>query len=150
MDTSYIIDNARELKRLCELVSRISKEELLLPLNIEGCTIAAALAHLAYWDQRALLLMKKWKKTGVTASPIDVDITNDSLLPFILAIPPVICAKLAVACAEAIDSELENAEPELISKIEELNDGHRLHRHIHRKMHLDDIQLLMESRIYKS
>jgi hypothetical protein len=146
MDTNFINENAHELERLRALVNKLTKEELLLPLYKEGWTIASALAHLAFWDQRALMLMKKWGKSDVTESPIDTDLTNDTLLPFFLAIPPKISAQLAVSCAEAIDRELENASPELIQKIEMLHEKHRLNRHIHRKMHIDEIQLFIEKR----
>lgn len=146
MDTNFINENAYELERLRALVKRLTKEELLLPLYKEGWTIASALAHLAFWDQRALMLMNKWRKTEVTASPIDTDLTNDTLVPFFLAIQPEISARLAVSCAEAIDRELEYASPELIQNIEKLNEKHRLHRHVHRKMHVDEIQLFLETR----
>jgi hypothetical protein len=149
MDNSYIVENSRELERLRALAGRITNEELLLPLYKEGWTIASAFAHLAFWDQRALVLMRKWKKTGVSPSPIDDDVTNDSLLPFFLALPPEVSAKLAVSCAEAIDREIEKASTDFILKIAGLNEKHRLHRHIHRKMHLDEIQSLLESRKLK-
>ncbi len=109
-------------------------------------TIAVALAHLACWDQRSLVLMRKWQREGVESSPIDIDVTNDSLLPLLLSIPPRTAARLAVSAAEAIDRELENASSELIAAIEDLGEDFRLYRSIHRKLHLDEIENILKNK----
>lgn len=139
MERQFVIENTRERKRLQLLVNRITDEELNLPLY-DGWTIAAALAHLAFWDQWALVLMRKWKTNPISLSPVDSNILNDALLPIGLAIPPRETANLAVSSAEAIDRELEEASPELIAAIEKLGQPSRLYRSIHRKLHLDEIE----------
>lgn len=149
MDRPFIVENARERERLRRLVDRISDKELSLPMW-EGWTIAAALAHLAFWDQRALVLMKKWKISGVAFSPIDDDVTNDSILPLCSAISPRVAAGLAVTASEAIDLELEKAGKNLISDIWQLGERFRLYRSEHRKLHLDQIESLLNSRGGKS
>ena len=58
MNREFVIENERERNRLKLLVERISDLELILKMW-EGWTVAAAFAHLAFWDQRALVLMKK-------------------------------------------------------------------------------------------
>jgi hypothetical protein len=121
------------------LTERLTDEELIFPIG-NGWTIAVALAHLAFWDQRALFLLRKWKKDGVEASPIDIDITNDALLPLWLAVPPRKAANLAISSAEAIDRELEEAPTELINEIVSLGEKFRLYRSFHRKQHLDEIE----------
>jgi hypothetical protein len=135
----FVADNARELDRLRALTERLTDEELIFPIG-NGWTIAVALAHLAFWDQRALFLLRKWKKDGVEASPIDIDITNDALLPLWLAVPPRKAANLAISSAEAIDRELEEAPTELINEIVSLGEKFRLYRSFHRKQHLDEIE----------
>jgi hypothetical protein len=67
-------------------------------------------------------------------------VTNDSLLPLLLAIPPRTAANLAVSSAEAIDRELKEASSELITAIERLAEKFRLYRCIHRKLHLVQIE----------
>ena len=84
--------------------------------------------------------MRKWKKGGVEPSPIDIDITNDTLLSQWLAIPPREAANLVISSAEAIDRELEEASPDFIVEIESLGEKFRLYRSIHRKLHLDQIE----------
>jgi hypothetical protein len=142
MDRAFVSENARERERLRRLVSRITDQELGLPMWA-GWTIAAGLAHLAFWDSRALGLMKKWKASGVAPSPIEDDVTNDSILPLCLAIPPRTAANLALASAEAIDLELEKAGEDLIRDIRRLGERFRLYRCDHRKDHLDQIENLL-------
>ena len=64
MDSPFVAENAQERERLRSLVKRLTDEELSLPLE-NGWTIAVALAHLSFWDQRSLFLMRKWNKSGV-------------------------------------------------------------------------------------
>jgi hypothetical protein len=143
MDRPFVTENTRERQRLRSLVTRMTDEELNLPLT-EGWTIASALAHLAFWDQRALVLLRKWQKSGVTESPSDTDTTNEALLPLSLAIDPRVAANLAVSSAETIDLELEKASPDLIKEIEGLGDDFRLYRSKHRQLHLDEIESALQ------
>ncbi len=71
---------------------------------------------------------------------------NDSLLSIWRAIPPRAAANLAVEAAEEIDRELEAVSSELIIKIESLGERFRLYRSIHRKLHVDQIVKLLNSR----
>ena len=146
MTRLFVTENAQQRNRLRLLVDRLTDEELCLPME-SGWTVAVALAHLAYWDQRSLMLMRKWQREGVKLLPIDIGVTNDSLLPLLLAIPPRTAARLAVSAAEAIDRELENASSELITAIEALGEDFRLYRSIHRKLHLDEIEGILNNRI---
>ena len=139
MDRPFVAENAKELERLRALVERLTDEELIFPIG-NGWTIAVALAHLAFWDQRALFLLRKWKQEEVESSHIDVDIINDALLSSWLAIPPRKAANLAVSSAEAIDRELAQAPAEFINEIVALGEPFRLYRSIHRKLHLDEIE----------
>jgi hypothetical protein len=135
----FVAENALERTRLRSLVERLTDEDLSHPLGTDW-TVAVALAHLAFWDQRALVLMRRWKASGVAPSPIDIDVTNESLLPLWSALPPRAAAELAVSSAEAIDRELEEAPPELIMAIEGLGEKFRLYRSDHRRMHIDQIE----------
>ena len=145
MDRSFVEENAKERERLISLVGRLTDEELGLSME-NGWTIAVALAHLAFWDQRSLVLMRKWKLTEVAPSPLDVDVTNDSLLPSWLALAPRAAANLAVSSAEAIDTELEEAPSELILSIEKMGQRFRLFRSDHRKLHLDEIEQFLKEK----
>ena len=146
MERSFVKENARERERLISLVESLKDEELSLPLG-DDWTIAIALAHLAFWDQRSLFLVRKWKKSGeVEFSPIDMDVTNDSLLGLWRALPPRIAASLAVSSAEEVDRELEETPSDLITKIESIGEKNRVYRSVHRKMHIDQIEDLLKKR----
>ena len=142
MGSEFAAANQRERERLHALVTRLTDEELMRPMG-HHWTVAVALAHLAFWDERSLFLLRKWQREGVTPSPMDIDVTNDALLALWRAIPPRAAANLAVAAAEAVDRELEAASPELIDAIRELGEDFRLFRSIHRKLHLDEIEAVI-------
>lgn len=139
MERPFVIENARERQRLTSLVGRLTDAQLSRPID-ENWTVAVALAHLAFWDQRSLSLMRKWASKGVAPEPIDFELANECLLPLWRALAPRAAADLAVSAAEAVDRALEQAPAALISEIERLGDRTRLYRSDHRKMHLDEIE----------
>ena len=140
MDCPFVTENTRERERLRALAAKLSDEDLRLNLG-DGWTIATAFAHLAFWDQRSLIIIRKWNREGVTpSSPPDFDPINDALLPLCRAIPPRAAANLAIASAESVDREIEQLSPEMVAAIEGLGDRRRLFRSIHRKMHMDQIE----------
>jgi hypothetical protein len=144
---NYNKENDVSRERLKKLVNSITDEELKLVIYKEGWTIAAALGHLAFWDERRVAVVRYWKQRGVQASGIagtDTHVINDALVPFFLAIPVRKMAKLAVQAAEKADKALEELPAEMIPSIEALGDIHSLNRSIHRKMHLDEIDTLLK------
>jgi hypothetical protein len=146
MGRSFVGENARERERLRSLVERLTDEQLSFPLGNDW-TIAVALAHLAFWDQRSLVLIRKWKNSKIIEpSPIDINVTNDALLSLWLLLPLRKAANLAVSCAESIDRELEETSEEMIGQIENLEGKSRIYRSIHRKMHLDQIEALLNEK----
>jgi hypothetical protein len=140
--------NRKGLERLQKLANRLTDEQLALPVG-DGWTIAAILAHLAFWDFRALVLVKRWKLTEVERSPIDTDAVNDAVKPLCQAIEVREAANLAIQAAEAVDTELENLPEPVKAGIENLvREGKfRLDRSIHRNEHIDEIErVLAEAR----
>ncbi len=146
MNNSYIEENDRERKRLIDLVNRITDRELSKQVYVEGWTVAVVFAHLAFWDERRIWLLRRWKKDGVRQSAYDdyiTDMMNDSLLPFFLALEPRKAANMAVSIAEELDREIAGLSPKMVKAIEALGDPHALDRSIHRKLHLDEIDKLL-------
>jgi hypothetical protein len=147
MDRQFDIENTKERERLRALVSRITDEELKIPYYKEGWTIAAGLAHLAFWDQYGLAILRRWKQGGVLAhSHSDSNAVNDAALVLALAIPPMAAAKLAISSAEAIDREIEQSSSDFVKAVEALKEPYRLNRSIHRKLHLDEIEALLKAK----
>src|SRR5262249_61752566 len=105
MAPSHVTENNHARARLRALVDRLSDGDLARPLEA-GWTVGAVLAHLAFWDQRALLLIERWEKEGPHAVPRsidgkDVDWINDSAKALCLALAPRAAARLPAARAAA-------------------------------------------------
>ncbi|MGD0794363.1 MAG: maleylpyruvate isomerase N-terminal domain-containing protein [Dehalococcoidales bacterium] len=145
-ERQFVTENKGERERLKKLVNEMTDKELKLIIYKEGWTIAVALAHLAFWDQYALALLKRWKKEGVYPSHREWDNINDALVPLALSIPPRVAAALAVSSAEAVDREIENSTPEFIKAVEALNEPFRLNRTFNRKTHLDEIDAFLKTK----
>lgn len=139
MERQFVPENAAQRERLHALVETITDEQLQVCLP-NGWPVYCVLAHLAFWDQRSVILLRKWAKDGINPSPIDPNVVNDALLPIFEAIPARLAADLAISAANVIDMELEKASDEFIASIAALGDRFRLYRSMHRKLHLDKIQ----------
>jgi hypothetical protein len=143
LDRSFVEVNRLARERLRATVSRLSDADLNQNVG-DGWTIAAALAHVAFWDRRAQVLLEKWQKTGEVPlpSPADIDVINDAAQHLIGLIPPRAAATEAVAAADAVDSALETLNAELLDRVI-ANSATRVDRARHRVEHLDEIDRLL-------
>ena len=150
MERQYVKENSKSRERLRKLVDDITDEELKLVIYKEVWTVAAILAHVAFWDERRVILMKKWKqKNKIYLGDLEMDVYhvfNDSMLPLLLDIPPRKAANLAVLTAEKVDRKLEQATPALVAALEASGYPLAFDRSIHRKMHLDEIEALLKTK----
>ncbi len=142
-DRAYVAENDAERERLRALVARLSDDELSRPMP-GGWTVAAVLAHIGFWDARALALLDKWGR-GVEPSPADyepedVDWINDAAKPLCLALPPRAAAQLALRLAEEADEKVAALSDEMLATIRAAGSPFNLSRATHRKEHLDDIE----------
>ncbi len=139
MNAKYVEANAVQRKRLAELAAGLTEADLQREVG-RGWSVAAKLAHLAYWDQFALALVRQWQRDGVHSRSSDVDAINEAVRVLSGAIPPRACAALAQAAAEAIDHALVGISPELEAAIEAAGRVRILRRSEHRREHLDQIE----------
>ena len=58
--------------------------------------------------------------------------------------------QMAVSIAEQVDREIEKLATESIEAINTLGDRHALNRSMHRKMHLDEIEKLLQASRFKT
>jgi len=138
--------NDRSRARLRSLTAQLSDDDLALSTPY-GWTVAALLAHLAWWDQRVLVLLRRWKEKGVDESPVDSQAVNEALRPLGHAIEPRRAMALCLASAKAVDAELETLTPDLVERIEAGATQFRFNRALHRNDHLHDIEGLLPSRV---
>jgi hypothetical protein len=146
MNNKYSKTNRKATARLKKVVSALTEKELNLVIYKEGWTIAVALAHVAFWDDRRTFKLKQWGEKGVSPTPYIDDIMNDLLIPYFLAIPPRKAAELAVTAVQAFDNELEGLTPEMLEEIEALKEPKALDRAGHRNQHLDEIEAFLKGR----
>ena len=132
-------DNATEYAHLHDLVKRLSDADLRHPMEA-GWTVSAVLAHMAFWDQRAITLIKKWQKEGVGPSLIDTDVVNESTRILCLAVQPSDAAELAIAFAGEIDRVIAALTPEMLAAIQTTGTTVNLRRANHRRTHFGEIE----------
>jgi hypothetical protein len=89
MNNPYTLNNQAEYQHLVSLTNRLTDEQLSHPLEA-GWTVSGVLGHLAFWDQRALTLLQKWRQEGIGPSPIDTDLVNEAMRLHCLAILPTV------------------------------------------------------------
>ena len=141
IDRSFVEQNRRSTDRIRKLLSILSDDELQKPLG-QHWTVAVALAHLAFWDQRVLYLLDMTEQEGKLVAPeIDV-IVNDISVPFLAAIPPRKAALLTLEIAESLDARLEKYPQKLLDEIHAHNERWVL-RSLHRNEHLDEIETVI-------
>jgi hypothetical protein len=137
-------DNARERQRLAALVARLSDTDLARPMPA-GWTVASVLAHLAFWDQRALDLLDAWERGGVAAAPrrldeAGVDWINDASKPLFNALAPRRAAEVTLAIAEAVDRKVAGLSDALVEANRAAGHPVNLLRAEHRREHLEEIE----------
>ena len=144
VDRSYVGENDGQRERLRALVRRLTDQELGRPMSA-GWTIAGVLGHLAFWDQRVLVLLERWERAGPSAVPpvLDhaaVDWINDAAKPLLLALLPRRAADLAVSIAEAVDRKVKALPDEFVVRNVAAGTPVNLLRAEHRREHLDEIE----------
>ena len=147
MTFPYSQQNSESRRRLETIVRGLSDQDLARSTDY-GWTVAALLAHLAFWDQRVLVILQRWKEQGFDSSPIDAAAVNDALGVICHALEPRAAIELCLSSAAAVDTELETLTPDLVKQIEEhaaaTDTPFRMNRSLHRDGHLRDIEILLD------
>jgi len=142
-DRTYIAQNDAERGRLRGLVGRLSDADLARAMPA-GWTVAGILAHLAFWDQRILVLLEQWERSPSTPPRIeneaDTDWINDASKPLLLALAPRQAANLAVAIAETVDGKVAALPDDLVTRNAAAGSPLNLLRAEHRAEHLREIE----------
>lgn len=144
MTNQYAQPNTAERAHLEKVIARLSPSDHGRPAGGPGWTVGGLLAHLAFWDTRALVLLARWKKEGIGPSPIDIDVFNESMRPLCNAVAASVIAKMAVETAAAIDEEIDSLSPEMLANVERDGKPVRLNRGLHRTHHLAQVEKAIE------
>jgi hypothetical protein len=141
----YVGANDESRARLRALVERLDRTEL-THSAMEGWSVSALLAHLAFWDR---FNVHRWRSrlAGTQLPALDVldDLINDSALPAWTALPPDVAARDVLASAEEGDAFVAALSPEITSRWLTEDRPRSLYRSEHRREHLDDIERALAS-----
>ncbi len=139
MDTGYSERNRTQTRRLKGLLS-LTDEDLQRPVG-EHWTVGIALAHIQYWDGRAVGAIEAWRRHGLplTLWTDGEGVINDVRLPVWREVPPREAMEQAIRTAEALDRIVEDLSPEEAEAV--AAQRYRvLDRSMHRSEHLDEIE----------
>jgi hypothetical protein len=134
----FIAENQEQTERLRAVVARLRDEDMARELH-GGWTVTDALAHLAFYDRRAAILLERFAREGVSASPYDYETINQALLHLTRRLPPEAVRAEVVAAAEAADRAAAATPEPLHAEIARRQEV-KLSRAEHRRNHLDEIE----------
>ena len=140
MTNQYAQPNSVERAHLEKVIGRLAPSDYGRPAGGPAWTVGGLLAHLAFWDNRALVLLAKWKKEDIGPSMIDTDLFNESMRPLCNTVPANVIARMAVETAAAIDKGIDTLSPEMLANVESDGKPVRLNRGLHRIHHLAQIE----------
>jgi hypothetical protein len=146
LDRSFVELNRASTKRMRELVMRSSDQELSQRISKEVFvyrTVYTTMAHIAFWDQRVIMILDATEREGKLVAPaIDISV-NDILDQLFGAMRPRLVSQMAFQAAEALDVMLEKFPPDLLEQIH-ARDERWVLRATHRNAHLDVIEATLK------
>jgi hypothetical protein len=146
-DRPDIQGNDRERARLRALIDRLDDEALAAPANASW-TVAGVLGHLAYWDNRVLVLAEKIDR-GEPWVPSDAepegDWLTDSTRRLIHAIAPRAAADLALRIAAETDARVAALPLDRMAPRDPASPINPA-RSEHRGEHLDELERVLRDR----
>lgn len=140
MSNAYSAQNSEWRENLISLTKRLSDKDLGRHAGGSGWTAGGLLGHMAFYDLRSVALLERWKKDGISPSPLDIDIVNDAARPIFNAVAPGEMKRLVVDAAVAVHAAIDALDPEFLSGIETEGKPFRLNRAGHREHHLEQIE----------
>jgi hypothetical protein len=138
----YSQQNHEQRQRLANLGSRLTRAEWSARLP-NGWTVAALFGHLGFWDRVTLALIERYEREGVAPVKSDFHLLNGVLAALFEKMSPEQCRAWAVEAAKALDARIATLAPALVAEIIEKDGERRIHRHIHRRNHLDQVESLL-------
>lgn len=147
MTRDFIRQNEASCAQLGQLVARLSERAFEHPVG-SGWTMATLLCHLAFWDQRALFLLREWQAGRFEASRLSVQAVNsinEAAKAVSRVVPGPAAGQLALESAAAVDAELEKVSDELAEQMASSGFERLLNRSLHRLEHLRKIEKALES-----
>ena len=121
VDGSFVVNYRVERDRIRTLVATLSEADMAREVG-DGWTVAALLAHMAFWDRMWLRKFEAWERSGTVGSrqggpPFRVDALNAAMLPWWLAMESDEVRHEVVAAADAVDRQVESLTDQVLEQI---------------------------------
>lgn len=142
MERVPLEENAAARQRLITLIDSLRYEDYGRAVA-PGWSVGTVLAELAFWDNWAQHLIKRWRSGQLPPPTVPGwydDAINDTLLPTWQALPGPQAAMLARTAAEAADHEVDKAETPVIAAMLSAGQSNLIHRYRPRNAALDRIE----------
>ncbi len=135
---SYVEDNAAAREHVLSLVSGATDAQMAARLD-GGWTIAAELAHLAFWDRVHTALLRRALDAGVDLpAPLGPEVTdaiNDSGLHGWRLIPGDAAIRMFAEASSEVDAFLASLAPDVVEHVLSAGLTRHIERHRHRTEH---------------
>jgi hypothetical protein len=99
---------------------------------------------LAFWDQRAITLLKKWQEAGISTSLNDTDVINEVTRPFFRVLDPEQGKQLVLTTAAETDELIASLPETFFTDVMENGKTVHLNRAEHRRMHIQEIKQALD------
>jgi len=136
----HVRANDESRARLRALVGRLDRRQLATNV-MEGWSVSALLAHLAFWDRFTL---RRWQSRLAGNVVPDIgplaDALNDAAIPMWSAVPPEVATRQATAAADAVDRFVAALAPDVIAEAIAEGRPRWVARSEHRREHLEQIE----------
>jgi hypothetical protein len=139
---SYSELNHESENELVSFINNLTPEQLTTSMPA-GWDVISVLAHVVFWDIRALTLINKWEKEGIHVSEVDTDVINEVTRPIFLSLEPASAVAMIAAYSKLIDEKIDGLTPEFIESIEIQGKNVHLNRAKHRRMHIEEIKQVL-------
>ena len=136
-DGDYVRRNAESRARMVSLCERISDNQL-TRVAFGDWTVAAVLAHMAFWDRVALERWNTFEKERQPVLQLPEYLNTVGAADW-SAIPPRKAVKSALEAADALDKKIEALPDDLIEAARQANNPRMFERFHHREDHLSAI-----------
>jgi hypothetical protein len=145
-DRSFIRANDESRERLARLIGALTTAQLSVDLG-EGWTVASALAHTGFWDRWQAerwteILAGSWAGDDASVETAE-NLANEALHPYWAGVSAADIGPLALEAASRLDGLIAQAPDEVVDSIEGGPTAYLLHRHRHRRDHIDHIERVL-------
>ncbi len=139
VDRSFQQKNSEETAKLKKVLAKLSDADMEKSVS-HGWTIKATVVHLAFYDMRALVLLDRFDKEGISQSPYDMETINEVVHQLAAVTNGSAAVQLWANAAEALDLRIAALPDSMIAAIRAAGNPFNLPRHKHRSEHREEIE----------